>query len=151
MDSKAAEKKFLELLKSLYPLTQHSDLYVYPAGYDPESETIYIELIPRVPVHWSKVAYQYGRDKSMTYDREWEPYGIDGQPRVSSDGLVWVRYVTDFEGSRAKVHIWAQQPSHGEAEEQLVEFYRLFREHEGIEPIQVFQRMWKASGREGGD
>ncbi|MBI4775962.1 MAG: hypothetical protein HY788_17615 [Deltaproteobacteria bacterium] len=150
-ERRAAEEKLSGLLRDLYPLTQHSELYVYPAVYVPENDTLYVEVTPRSTINWARVAYQYAKEEEMLYDRDRGPYGIDGQPRVSYGGLVWVRYITDFEGSKVALQIWAQQPSHRQAEEQLADFYRLFREHEGIEPIRVFQRMWKAPRRDGGD
>lgn len=113
-----------------------------PAGYDPEIETIYIEVIPRCPVNWARTAHHYAKHDGMVYDRDWGPYGIDGQPRVSSGGLVWVRYRSDFGGWNATLHIWAQQPSHREAEEQLGRFYGMFEERDGIDPIDVFRRLY---------
>ena len=77
----------------------------------------------------------------MKYDRSWEPYGIDGQPRVSYSGNVWARYIGDFmDGSRVALHIWAQQPSHREAEEQLERLYGLFLARDALEPWQVFRK-----------
>jgi hypothetical protein len=38
--------------------------------------------------------------------------------------------------------IEVQQPSHEEAEEQLVELYRLFKERDCLEPVEVFRKYW---------
>jgi len=41
----------------------------------------------------------------------------------------------------------AKQPSNGESEEQLIESYKLFREIEGLTPMEVFSK--KLLGKEG--
>ncbi len=88
--------------------------------------------MPRVGPHWARVAYQFAGHEGSKYDRASHIYGIDGQPRVSYDGLVFVRYIGDFlDGSKVAFHIWNQQPSHEDAEEQLGNLYALFLEKEG--------------------
>jgi hypothetical protein len=134
----------LGLEKDLAPLFQHPDLYVYFSHmgfYDPDSDIAYVNVYPRCPVNWASTAYRFAKQPGMKYDRRMMPYGVDGQPRVSSDGRVWVRYMGDFEdGSRVGLHIWSWQSSHQEAEEQLARLYGLFMERDGLEPVEVFRK-----------
>lgn len=129
------------LLDELAPLSYHSDINVGPHAYDPKTDTIYMNANVRLPGKWAKIAYEFGNHDGMKYDRGFRFYGIDGQPRVSSDGLVWVRYVGDFlDGSKVGMNVWSQQPSHFDAEVQLGKFYGLFSERNGLEPFEVFKK-----------
>jgi hypothetical protein len=81
----------ISLVKALAPIAQHPDLYVYPnyaAFYDPDSDILYMNVYPACPVNWAGTTYRFAKQPGMKYDRSWMPYGIDGQPRVSSDGRV---------------------------------------------------------------
>ncbi|MEW6664148.1 MAG: hypothetical protein AB1512_02860 [Thermodesulfobacteriota bacterium] len=141
MDSRKSRRKGNLLLDEAYPLTQHNDIWVIPAGYSPEEDMLYLEVMPRSGTGWAESAYQFGRHEGMKYDPFMSGYGVDGQPRVSLCGQVWVRFVNRFlRNSRVSLHIWSQQPSHEDAEEQLARFYGLFREREGLEPIEVFRK-----------
>jgi hypothetical protein len=130
-----------QILNELVPLTYHSDIFVYPRYFDHETETLYMEILPCSSPRWAQTAYSFAKQPGMKYDRSTEVYYIDGQPRVSYDGLVWARYIGDFEdGSKVAFHIWSQQPSHREAEEQLSEFYGRFLEFDGLEPLEVLRK-----------
>jgi hypothetical protein len=127
----------------LSPFGQHGDVIITPDWrniYNPKTDTFRMIVIPRCAVNWAETAYKFAKQPGMKYDREREPYGIDGQPRVSSSGGLWVRYIGNFEdGSRVTFHIWSRQPSHGEAEEQLSRLYAFFKERDGLEPMHVFK------------
>lgn len=135
------ESRICWLLKELSPLTQHSGLYISPHTYESRDDILHLEISPRSSQEWARTAYRFAKHDGMTYDRDSTVYGIDGQPRVSLSGLVWARYIGHFEdGSRVAFHISSLQPSHREAEEQLSELYGLFRERDGLEPVEVFER-----------
>ena len=62
---------------------------------------------------------------------------------MSYSGRVWERYIGDFEDcSRVAFHVWNQQPSHSDAEEQLSRLYGLWREGYGLEPMEVFRKFF---------
>jgi len=129
------------LLDDLRPLEQHPDIDIYFNAYCIDEDTIYLDVIPRSESRWAETAYRFGKQEGMQYDRSPGIYGVDGQPRVSYDGLVWARYIGDFlDGSKVAFHVYSEQPSHRDAEEQLTELYRLFSERDGLEPIEVFKR-----------
>lgn len=141
MSRKDSDDRALMLMKDVYPLSQHNDFFVYPLGYNSEIDALYLEVEPRQPSQWADVAYKFSQQEGMKYDRDTAVYHIDGQPRVSYSGTVWVRYVGDFEdGSRVALCIRSCQPSHSEAEEQLGRFYGIFKEKEALEPIDVFRK-----------
>jgi hypothetical protein len=143
LGKRKSSRRAYRLMKEVYPITQHNDIGVLPVGYSPEEDTLYLEVMPRSAPRWAETAYQFAKQEGMKYDRERSGYGIDGQPRVSYCGKAWVRFLTDFVGgSRVALHIWSQHPSHEEAEEQLVELYRLFKERDGLEPVEVFRKYW---------
>jgi hypothetical protein len=130
-----------EILNELVPLSYHSDIFVYPRYFDHETDTLYMEILPCSGPRWAQTCYQFATQEGMKYDRSGAVYGIDGQPRVSYDGLVWVRYIGDYEdGSKVAFHIWSQQPSHRAAEKQLEHLYALFLELDGLKPLEVFRR-----------
>jgi hypothetical protein len=127
-------------MKEIIPLTFHSDLYIVPHAYVPDSDTLHIDVMPRSPAKWAETAYRFG-SQNTKYDRSFRLFGIDGQPRVNFSGLVWVRYLSDFlDDSKVGMNIWSQQPSHYKAEEQLMKLYGLFQERDGLEPIEVFRK-----------
>jgi hypothetical protein len=114
---------------------------VYPRFYHHSTDTLYLEIYPLSTPRWAETCYQFSKHPNMQYDRDSQVYGIDGQPRVSYSGNVWARFLSDFEdGSRVALHIWAQQPSHREAEEQLERLYGLFFLHDNLEPWEVFRK-----------
>jgi hypothetical protein len=128
-------------MDELYPLTQNNDFHIFLVGYNLESDTLYLEIEPRVPHHWADVAYQFSQQEGMKYDRDTAIYPVDGQPRVSYSGLVWVRYKGDFEGgAKVALSIQSELPSHSDAEEQLARFYGLYKDRNGQEPIDVLRR-----------
>jgi hypothetical protein len=134
-------KRAQYLMHELEPLTQHPDLWFYPYAYNPIIDSLSIEVMPQVRVNWAETAYRFSKMGNMKYDQPSNAYRIDGQPRVSYSGLVWVRYICDFvDNSKLVFHILSEQPSHEEAEEQLGRFYGLFRERDGLEPIEVFKK-----------
>jgi hypothetical protein len=129
------------LLDEIAPLTQNCNLGVYPHAYDPEVDTLYLDVTPRIQSKWFETAYQFAKHENMKYDRSYKIYGIDGQPRVSYSGLVWVRYLSPFEdGSNVGLNIWSQQPSHVDVEAQLGLYYSLWKERHDMEPIDVLQK-----------
>ena len=133
-----ARKRLDRLLSSLYPMAMHNDLEIYPRGYDVEADVLYLDVMAASFPMWADVAYEFANHEGMKYDRNYDVYGIDGQPRVSYSGLVWVRFLGDFEDeSRVGMHIWSQQPSHIQAEEQLARYYSHFLERDGLEPMEV--------------
>jgi len=135
------EEKVIGLLDELIPLTQHSDLTLYHYGYSPSRSTLYLEILPRSSSNWASTAYRFANQPNMKYDRDASVYGIDGQPRVSSDGNVWVRFKQPFlENSNVALQISSNQPSHHDAEMQLMKYYGLFQERQGLEPAEVFQK-----------
>lgn len=137
-------KKISKLLGNLAPLAQHSNIHVLPHSHNPISDTLNIEIIPRSSPKWAKTAFEFANHQNIKYDQDKSVYGIDGQPRVSYSGMVWVRYLTPFEeNSKIALQIWSQQPSHSEAEEQLSEFYSLFQTRKGMEPIEVFKELMR--------
>ena len=141
MDKEAYSPRVVELLNELTPLTHHSDLMVYPRFYQHSTDTLYLEIYPLSAPRWAETCYQFAKHPRMKYDRDSSVYGIDGQPRVSYAGNVWARFLTDFEGgSKVALHIWAQQPSHADAEEQLGRLYGLFLNRDNLEPIEVFRK-----------
>lgn len=132
------------LLGELFPITQHSDLVVFPTSYNKKTDTLYTQVQPASPPKWAYTAHEFANHEGMKYDRDSEAFRVDGQPRVGGPGLVWVRYVGPFvDGSRVGLHIWSQQPSHEEAEQQLSELYGRFMELDGLEPIEVFRKFMK--------
>jgi len=134
------QKRVNQLLSELKPLFQHSDILVTPSHYNQALDTLCLEVIPRSPISWAKTAYKFASQEDMKYDRDSQVYGIDGQPRVSYSGQVWARYVSSFvDSSKVAFHIWSQQPSHAEAEEQLAKLYGIFKERDGLEPMEVFR------------
>ena len=142
MDRRDTRERITHLFNEIYPITQHNDFEILPTAYDAESDIFYIQVIPISAPEWARVAYEFSKG-GMKYDRESNVFGIDGQPRVSYSGRVWVRYIGDFEdGSRMAFHIWSQQPSHSDAEEQLSRFYGLWQERDGLEPIEVFRKFF---------
>ena len=79
----------------------------------------------------------------MKYDRDTSIYRIDGQPRVSYSGQVWVRFIGGFiEGSRVALNITAYLPSHEDAEEQLGRLYGMWQERDGLEPMEAFRKFY---------
>ncbi|MFX0117717.1 MAG: hypothetical protein ACFFB3_24445 [Candidatus Hodarchaeota archaeon] len=141
MDRRKIDSRIYWLLDELLPLSYHSDLTVAPHAYDPRSDTLYVNANPKIAAKWAETAYQFGKDAGVKYDRYHSVYGIDGQPRVSGSGLVWVRFVSPFEDdSSIGLHVWSRQPSHCQAEEQLGKYYAMFLERDGLEPMQVFQK-----------
>jgi hypothetical protein len=114
---------------------------VYPRFYKNSTDTLYMEIYPLLTPRWAETCYQFAKQEGMKYDRDSRIYGIDGQPRVSYDGNVWARFLTDFEdSSKVALHIWSEQPSHREAEEQLGRLYGMFLERDNLEPIEVFRK-----------
>lgn len=62
----------------------------------------------------------------MKYDLGTSIYGIDGQPRVSGSGGVWVRFIGDFiDGSKIIMNIKTQHSSYPDADEQLGSLYKM--------------------------
>ncbi|UCG04922.1 MAG: hypothetical protein JSV83_13430, partial [Desulfobacterales bacterium] len=108
------------LLDEIAPLTYQSDFDVAPHAYLPDSDTLYLDVRPRSASRWAQVAHDFGHHEYMKFDRSYKIYGIDGQPRVSYSGLVWVRYIAPFEDNcRVGLNIWSLHPSHEQAEAQL--------------------------------
>ena len=131
------------LMEEIYPLTQHNDLGILPVAYRPGEDTLYLEVMPRSGPKWAETAYGFAKQENMKYDRDYEVYGIDGQPRVSYSGLVYVRLKAPFlDGSKVVLNIWSQQPSHEEAEAQLSRLYALLHERDGLEPLEVFRKFF---------
>jgi hypothetical protein len=140
LDKEKIDQRIDWLLRELRPLQQHPDIFIYPNSYDADRDTMYFEVQPRTGTNWSETAYRFAQD-CMKYDRGSHIFGIDGQPRVSYSGFVWARYIGDYEdGSKVAFHIFSEQPSHREAEEQLGRLYSLFMERNGLEPMDVFGR-----------
>ena len=142
MDRKDIRERITYLFNEIYPITQHNDFEILPTAYDAVRDIFYIEVMPVSAPEWARVAYEFSRG-GIKYDRGSDVFGIDGQPRVSYSGQVWVRYIGDFEdGSRVAFHICSQQPSHSDAEEQLSRLYGLWQERDGLEPIEVFRKFF---------
>ena len=142
MERKDTRQRITSLFDEIYPITQHNDFEILPTAYDAESDIFYIEMMPVSAPEWARVAHEFSKN-GMKYDRRNDVFGIDGQPRVSYSGRVWVRYIGDFEdGSRVAFHIWSQQPSHRDAEEQLSRFCGLWQERDGLEPMEVFRKLF---------
>ena len=136
-----SKRRLKYLLVDLIPLSHHNDFKIAPDVYDEETDTIHFEVRPRSSPEWAKMAYKFAKQEGMKYDRNTRVYDIDGQPRVTFSGDVWVRYVGDFlDGSKVAFHIWSQQPSHRDAEEQLLELYGRFMEFDGLSPPEVFKK-----------
>jgi hypothetical protein len=87
MEREQAYQRANRLLDELASLAQHPDLSIFPRTYDPEGDTIYLDVMPRSGPKWAETAYQFSKN-GMKYDRDTSGYGIDGQPRVSYSGLV---------------------------------------------------------------
>jgi hypothetical protein len=97
--------------------------------------------MPRSPPKWAETAYKFGKEDKVSYDRSYKIYGIDGQPRVSYSGLVWVRYIAPFEdNSRVGFNIWSLHPSHEQAEAQLGSYYGLWKFRDGLDPFEVMTK-----------
>ena len=143
MVRKNTRQRITTLFNEISPITQHNDFEILPTAYDAERDIFYIEVMPVSAPEWARVVYEFSKN-GMKYDRRSDFFGIDGQPRVSYSGQVWARYIGQFlDGSRVAFHVWSQQPTHEEAEEQLVRLYGLFKEREGLEPIDVFKKYLK--------
>ena len=141
MNKQEIQARINWLLDELAPLSYHSDILISPHAYIPESDTIYLNVVPKSPAKWAETAYSFCQDNDFKYDRSHRLYGIDGQPRVSSDGFVWVRYIWDFlDGSKVGMNIWSQQPSHSAAECELGNYYRLWQCEHGMEPVDVLRK-----------
>ncbi len=144
MDGERVQQRILWLMDEIRPITQHNDLDILPLGYSKDEDILYMDVIPRSDPKWAETAYRFAKQDGMKYDRDSGIYGIDGQPRVSYSGQVWARYIGQFlDGSRVAFHVWSQQPSHEDAEDQLGRFYGMFRERDGLEPIDVFRKFLK--------
>ena len=136
-------QRVLLLVNAAYPLSQHNDFHASPFSYDPQDDVLYLDIIPRPRSRWADVAYGFSQHEGMKYDRDTSIYGIDGQPRVSYSGLVWVRFIGDFiYGSRVALNIVAPQPSHSDAEEQLGRLYGIWQERDGLEPMEAFRKFF---------
>ena len=143
MNHEEAQARINWLMDELAPISGHSDIYVSPHAYDPKSDTVYLNAAVRPPVKWADAAYKISKDNDFKYDRDFKVYGLDGQPRVSSDGLVWVRYVGDFlDGSTVGMNVWTRETSHHNAEVQLLRLYKLFRENDGLETMDVVRKFF---------
>ena len=129
------------LLDEISPLTYHSDILIAPHAYLPDSDTLHLDVMPRSPPKWAETAYKFGKDEKVSYDRSYKIYGIDGQPRVSCSGLVWVRYIAPFEDNcRVGLNIWSLHPSHEQAEAQLGSYYGLWKFRDGLDPFEVMAK-----------
>lgn len=136
-----AEQRAIKLGWQVVPLSYHDDLYVIPHSYDYINDILNIDVMPKSAPKWAETAYQFAKHGNMKFDKRYQPYGVDGQPRVATNGVVWVRFITPFvERSQAALHIWSRQPNHAAAEIQLMKFYRLFQKRDGLEPIDVFRK-----------
>lgn len=141
MEEEKVRERIDWLMEEIAPVMQHADIDVIPRCYNIDLDTLYLDVSPGSGPEWASTAYEFAKHEGMKYDREPGDYGIDGQPRVSYSGLVYARYVGPFlDGSRVGFNIWSQQPSHRDAEEQLMRFYGLFRERDGLEPLEVFRK-----------
>jgi hypothetical protein len=143
MDQQKIKKRIDRLLEDLRPLAQHNDISVYPTTYDIKNDAIHLEVIPKSSLEWAKTVYKFTIQPNLKYDRGSHIYGIDGQPRCSYSGMTFVRFISPFlDGSKVGLHIWSQQPSHEDAEDQLSELYRRFLSDDSLEPIEVFKKYW---------
>ena len=144
MDGERVQQRILWLMDEIRPIAQHNDLGILPLGYDAEGDILYVDAVPRSGPKWADTAYGFAKQDGMKYDRDSGVYGIDGQPRVSYSGQVWARYIGQFlDGSKVAFHVWSQQPTHEEAEEQLGGLYGLFKDRDGLEPSDVFRKLLK--------
>ena len=129
-----------QMLEELGPLADSEDYITYPHSYRPESDTLYLEVMPYAPSEWADIAYDFSERQGMKYDRDCSIFGIDGQPRVSYSGLVWVRFVSPLKnGATLGQHIWANLWTHDQAEDQLCKYYGKFKK-DGLEPMDVFKK-----------
>jgi hypothetical protein len=111
------------LLEELRPMADSEDYMAYPHSYKPENDTLYLEIMPYAPSEWADIAYDFANKDGIKYDREYSICGIDGQPRVSYSGLVWVRFVSPFkDGATLGQNIWADLWTHDQAEDQLTRY-----------------------------
>ena len=139
MDQEEIHSRINWLIGEIFPLTMHDDLVVSPQAYDKGTDTFHLDVMPQSAPLWADTAYHFA--KGAKYDNDYNVHGIDGQPRVSYSGLVWVRYISDFlDGSRVAFHVWSKQPSHKHAEQQLSNLYGLFQGLDDLEPIEVFRK-----------
>ena len=134
------------LIDELASLYQHSDLGITYINYDMIDDIIYFNARCLSPPLWAWTSYEFGNHEGMKYDSSNELYGIDGQPRIRNDGIIYVRYKTGFlDGSRVALNIWSHHPSRWEGERQIAKFYALFKVIDGLEPIEVFRKFCEYS------
>jgi len=134
-----------QTLEGLTPLFQHSDFTYGFTGFDEEDGTISILMKVRSAPKWADAAYEYGHHENMKYDKPRKFFqGIDGQPRVfvTNDKFYnAIRYKAPFlYKSNVSLNIWAEQPTHYDAERQLGKYYALWKVADGLEPIDVFRK-----------
>jgi hypothetical protein len=140
MDQKIMKQRIADLARIAVPLAENEDYLVTLNSYIPDSDTLYIDVMPYAPSEWADIAYDFSKKPGMKYDRSHESFGMDGQPRVSYSGIVWVRFVSPFEdGTTLGQNIWADMWTHAQAEDQLSRYYGKFME-DGLEPMEVFKK-----------
>ena len=116
-----AEQRAIKLGREIVPLSYHNDLYVMPHSYDYINDILNVDVMPFSAPKWSEIAYQFANHDNIKFDKRYQPYRVDGQPRVATNGVVWVRFITPFiDRSRVALNIWSKQPNHATAEIQLL-------------------------------
>ena len=140
MNQEKTQARISWLLDELKPVSEHEDYGASPSIYTPDTDIIYLDIMPYAPSEWADIAFEFAHKDGMKYDRDSSAYGIDGQPRVSFSGLVWVRFLGDFkDGANVGYNIWSDLWTPEQAENQLARYYRLFQERDGLNPVEVFR------------
>jgi len=100
------------------------------------------------PLRWAQYAF-LTVSSLMALGFTYTPFNrffeIDGQPRVSYTGNVWLTVGGIINDLEVILHIISDLGSHALAENELLRFYSLIKERLGMEPIDLFRKMLKPS------
>jgi len=137
----ASSPKFQPILESLEIMSQQNDLKTAVMAAWEEETGLVIGIDPARWAQYACLTVGSLMDMGFTYAPFNHFFGIDGQPRVSYTGNVWLTMAGFVDGVEVILHVITDLGSHALAEYELLRFYSLVKERLCLEPLDLFRKM----------